>query len=282
MRVLVATDLSDAADVALRQGCAMASGPADALAVVHVVPPPRLLDPYLPSRAEDRTEVRARAGAAVEGRLRRVCERRAEIFIEDGPEYAELVRRAERWNADVVVVGSHGRSGVARLLGGVAEGLVRDAHCDVLVARAGSDRGWVLAATDLSEISLAAIEVASGEARRRGARLEVIRAVGFLDAQASYALELGTPSISPAPNVFEVAAREVGDTLDRLGVDGTCKIVDRPAAAAIVGEAESIGAELIVVGSRGRSGLARLALGSVAERVMRAATCSVLVVRPKR
>ncbi len=260
----------------------MASGPADALAVVHVIAPPRLLDPYLPSRAEDRTEVRAGASAAVEERMRRVCERRAEVFIEDGPEYVEIALRAERWNADVVVVASHGRSGVASLLGGVAEALVRHVQCSVLVARAGTGRGWVLAATDLSELSLPAIAVASAEARRRGARLEVVRAVGFLEAQASYALELGTPSVSPTPNVFEVAARELGETLDRLRVDGTCKIVDRPAAAAIVGEAEAIGAELIVVGSRGRSGLARLLLGNVAERVMRAATCSVLVVRSAR
>jgi len=66
----------------------------------------------------------------------------------------------------------------------------------------------------------------------------------------------------------------------RLGIDAECKIVRNPAAAAIVKEADAVGAELVVVGTHGTTGLARLMLGSVAEKVTRAAGCSVLLVRP--
>jgi nucleotide-binding universal stress UspA family protein len=279
MRVLVATDLSDAADTAIREGAKLASTPADAFGIVHVPLPPRLIEDYFPARAEDRTAMLARAFAALQERAHRACERQAELFVEDGVDYVEIVNRAEQWKADVIVVASHGRSGIARVLGRVAEAVVRNAHCNVLVVRSGVGHGWVLAATDLSDPSFPAIVAAAAEARRRAARLEVVHAVGFLDMQAAYLVELGTPSISPPPNVFEAAARHLSECVARLHVDATCKVLDRPAAAAIVGEADAVGAELVVVGSRGRSGLQRLVLGSVAEKVTRAAGCSVLVVR---
>ena len=123
-----------------------------------------------------------------------------------------------------------------------------------------------------------AITAAAVEARRRGAQLAVVQAIGFLDVEASYLLELGTPAIAPPP-VFDVAARELSECVARLQVKATCKVLDRPAAAAIVTEAASLGAELVVVGARGRTGLGRLVLGSVAEKVARTAPWSVLVVR---
>lgn len=60
---------------------------------------------------------------------------------------------------------------------------------------------------------------------------------------------------------------------------GDVRVIRGDAAAAVVGFAHETGAELLVVGTKGRSGLARLALGSVAERVVRNAPCPVLAVR---
>jgi nucleotide-binding universal stress UspA family protein len=65
----------------------------------------------------------------------------------------------------------------------------------------------------------------------------------------------------------------------RAGVTGEAAILDGSAAPAVVREAEASGAELVVVASHGRTGLKRLLLGSVAEKVTRSAPCSVLVVR---
>jgi nucleotide-binding universal stress UspA family protein len=264
MRVLVATDLSDAADVAIREAAGLALKTGDALAVAQV-----LMPGPVPDTAARKTDLR--------DRVLRVCGRKAEVFVEAGieTEYAAIVHRADAWHADLVVIGSRGRSGVAPLLGGVDEAVARNAHCNVLVARAQARRGWVLAATDLSDASLVAIPAAAAEARRRGARLEVVRALGFLEVEARYVL---TP-LSTARTVFDRAAQELSESMVRLGVEGMCKVLDRPAAAAIVGEAEAVGAELIVVGARGRTGAARVALGSVSEKVVRAAACSVLIVR---
>ncbi len=280
MRVLVATDLSDAADVALREGAALAPTPQDAFAVIHALPPLALIKQWLPLLGEDAAKLPARAAQAVRARMHNVVGDRAEVFIEQAFDYPAILRRAETWRADVIVVGSHGRSGLSRAFGSVAERVLRHAHCSVLVARPSVARGWVLAATDLSEPSFHAITVAAAEARRRGARLEVVHAQGFREVEARYLLELGTPSVTPTPMVFDVATRELSECVTRLHVDAVCKVVDRPEATAIVNEAETLGAELVVVGAKGRTGLNLLALGSVAEIVARAAPCSVLVVRP--
>jgi len=100
----------------------------------------------------------------------------------------------------------------------------------------------VLAATDQSDASLPAIKVAAEEAQRRKAQLEVVQAFGFLEGQAAYIIELGTPSVTPPPLVLESAARELSECVARQHVHATCKILDRPAATAIVHEAESLGA----------------------------------------
>ncbi len=137
----------------------------------------------------------------------------------------------------------------------------------------------VLVATDLSDPSLPAVAAGAEEARRREAGLEVVHAVGLLDLEASYVLELGSPTLHVRRPDREGPGRALGEAVARLGAGATCKILDDPPAAAILREAEAIGAELIVVGTRGRTGLARLALGSVAEEVVRKASCSVLSVR---
>jgi len=268
MRVLVATDLSAAADVALATAASLASAPGGALAAIHILPSfPSL------SILDERTRL------AVRDHVDRVAGHVPELFVEEGSAVGEILKRAEAWWADLVVVGGHGHSGLARILGSVAERVVRYAHCDVLVARASDARGWVLAATDLSDPSLPAITAGAAEARRRGARLEVVHAVGFLDLETSYLVALSSPTLHAMRPERDLTGSVLAETVARAGVEAKCVTLDNPPAAAIVREAEAIGAELIVVGARGRTGVVRLSLGSVAEKVVRAAPCSVLVVR---
>jgi nucleotide-binding universal stress UspA family protein len=283
MRVLVATDLSRAADEAVRQAAAMA-GTSGALAAIHVLPTTlQAVSMLFPQRhAQDALDVAqliTRVKDTLKERVAAVSGRDAETFVPEGTDYAEIVRKAETWKADVVVVGSHGHSGIARMLGGVAGRVVRHAHCRVLVAREMAVRGCVLAATDLSEPSLAAVAAAAEEARRRGVELKVAHAIDFLQGEATYIAQLGTPSTFSSSSLRDPASDRLSAMMLKAGVSAERRIVEGPAAAAIVREAEAVGAELIVVGSRGRTGLARLLLGSVAEKIVRAAACSVLVVR---
>ncbi|MGA2449103.1 MAG: universal stress protein [Polyangiaceae bacterium] len=282
MRVLVATDLSAAADEAIRQGAAIA-GTDGAMAAVHVVPflqDVSMLFPQLHARevlAE--SQITARVADVVTERVTRIAERAAEIFIEQGTDYAEIVRRAETWGADVVVVGSHGHSEIPQGLSDVAERVVRHVHCRALVARATRARSGVLAATDLSEASLPAVAAAVEEARRLGVALTVAHAVNFPQIEALLSMGLATPPpIDPAS--FRNAARDrLASMMREAGVMAKEEILDGPAVESIVAEADRMGAQVIVVGSHGSTGFARLLLGSVAEQIVRTAACSVLVVR---
>lgn len=137
MRVLAATDLSVGADAALGEAAALASNDSDALAVMHVLPAIRPIG-GLDGRAKEL--VRARFERVDPARL-------VEVFVDTGSASAAILKRAESWHADTIVVGSHGHSMLVGVLGRVAERVARHAPCDVLVARGSKSKGWVLAAT---------------------------------------------------------------------------------------------------------------------------------------
>ena len=93
----------------------------------------------------------------------------------------------------------------------------------------------------------------------------------------------GGPSPALAVPVIEdllsAAQTRLEESLADFDIDGDVEAIAGPAGTTIVSRADAIGAELIVVGTHGRTGLARLTLGSTAERVIATASCSVLVVR---
>lgn len=169
------------------------------------------------------------------------------------------------------------------VLGSVAEGVVRHASCPVLVARPSPATGRVLAATDLSDPSFPAITAANAEARRRKAKLTVAHCMDFPPTM----MALGFAPVAPLPpdaqgsrvaRSDEAAAR-VRETLAKLGVTAEVVVAEGTARATIPEIAEQLPAELVVVGTRGRTGLKRLLLGSVAESIVRHVGCSVLAVR---
>lgn len=291
MKVLVAYDLGDASREALEQSRTEAKALGATLGICHVMPVMYEVEPFFsPFRQEasfDGAKVEADMRTTIENKVREsLGDQPAEVFVERGVPYAEIIRRAETWGADLVVVGSHDRKGIARaLLGSVAERVVRHAHGSVLVARAIRTPGVVLAATDLSEASLPVVEAAARAAERRNARLVVLSAVDW--SYAAWGSVAGAPfgatPVVPPPEVqaqiraamLETMQRE----LERVRATGSAEVLDGSPASAVAEYAEKHGAELIVVGTHGRTGFSRLALGSVAEHVVRSAGCSVLVVR---
>ncbi|HEX6275324.1 MAG TPA: universal stress protein [Polyangiaceae bacterium] len=292
MKILVAYDFGDAARAALAQGIAEAKTLGATLGLVHVMPMQYEAEPFFSqfhqSAALDLAAGEAEARRAIEDKARSALDgQSAEVFVERGVPYAEIIRRAETWGADLVVVGSHGRSGLARmLLGSVAERVVRHAHVSVLVARETSAPGVVVAATDLSEASLPVVEAAARAAERRNARLVVATAVDW--SYAAWGSVAGAPfgatPVVPPPEVQEQMRSAMRETmqreLERVKATGETEVIDGSPASAVAEYAEKLGAELIVVGTHGRTGFSRLALGSVAEHVVRSAGCPVLVVRP--
>jgi nucleotide-binding universal stress UspA family protein len=284
MRVLIASDLSDASDNALRQGLAF-DGNAE-VAVCHVMallgthtflPQDYVLD------VQQQLTLQPRLADALRAQVARINpEATPHIFVDVGRDYAQIVERAQQWQADLLVVGSHGHTGLKHwLLGSVAERVVRHAPCPVLVARPAAE-GVVLAATDLSDPSLPAIEAGVREAARRGRKLVVVHAVQTREGDAAMGLLGALPALDP-PDVREarraLASQIINDALTRLGAKAEVVVADEDALTEITRLAESLPAELVVLGTKGRTGLARIALGSVAQGVVEHTHCSVLVIR---
>jgi nucleotide-binding universal stress UspA family protein len=290
MKILAALDFGDSSLEALRQARALAHAVGGTLGVCHVLPRLHDLAALFPegslSGGADEANENAAARKALEEHARtKLGLELTDVFIGRGAPYAEVVKYADVWRADVIVVGSHERGALARVvLGSVAERVVRHAHCSVLIARTASQRGVVLVASDFSEPSMAAIAAGAEAAKRNGARLVVVSVLEWDDGLSNSVFGmLGSLTALPPPELREQVRQAMRATIEQaiagVGAAGESRVLDGSPASAIIDCAEELGAELVVVGTHGRTGLARIALGSVAEAVIAGASCSVLAVR---
>jgi nucleotide-binding universal stress UspA family protein len=235
-------------------------------------------------------DLERRVSELVQARVTEQTGRSAESFrlvVDAGKPEAGILEAAAAWNADLIVIGSRGDTGLSRiLLGAVSERVVRYAPCSVLVARPCSKQGTVLSATDLSDASFPAIKAGAAQARLRGAALVVLHNVDFWPLPVSSVTGgLAAAGFPTDPRVLEEqrsgALQKLQRILADLRIDATCRITHGPPEAEIIRAADELEPELLVIATHGRTGLSRLALGSVAERVVETANCSVLVVREK-
>lgn len=286
-KILCATDLSAEADLALDQAASLAVRDGAELHVFHALPleltpgisnlaetPAALLGPMDAALARARQQLEARL-AALPGDPAR---RELSVQVAAIPIYAAIVNQAEAVAADLVVVGSHGSSGLRRtILGSTAEKVTRYAHAAVLVTRPPplETDGTVLVGTDLSDPALPAIRTGTVEAARRGARLVIAHCFDVPPETAA--------SVSPQNSDWGADLRAAAEGRLRHAVAGIApgaelRVLDGPAAQALEDLAHELSAALVVLGTRGRTGLRRMLLGSTAEHVVRRVACSVLVV----
>jgi nucleotide-binding universal stress UspA family protein len=137
----------------------------------------------------------------------------------------------------------------------------------------------ILVATDFSEGSEEALTQAIAMAKQTGATLELVHVLEFGDSgDLPFALisHAGSPGAIAATADRELAVR--ADRATAAGLRCYTRILEGTAYQEIVREARETKADLIVIGTHGRRGLAHLMLGSVAERVVRQAGCPVLTV----
>jgi nucleotide-binding universal stress UspA family protein len=180
--------------------------------------------------------------------------------------YAGILEEIEDLKPQLLIMGRRGHTGLERLMmGSVAARVIGHSPVSVLVVprEVTLDFKRLLIASDGSTYSAAAWEQALLLARRLGSTL-IIASVARNDAEIDTAREIVAR--------LEKAAADQGMALDPLVLQG------RPYEA-IVKAAHQKQADLIILGSHGRTGLKRLLMGSVAERVIGQAPCAVLVVK---
>lgn len=287
--VLSVIDFSEGSDEALLQAHNYARMTGAKLSVLHVIPDVMHASPILPQGSagdlDKELAMQERAMAALAERTADVTGRPAadvELAVRIGTVDAAAIRYAEEHHVDVLVVGATGRTGLSRLLlGSTAERVIRHAHCTVLVARKSPASEHVLAATDLSDAALAAVERAKAEVEWRNGQLDLLHVMDFsaLGWPAAAGPFGGFAAQMPVERIAQMRTLAT-ETLHGLGgPKAAVHVTEGSPKRGIVATAEEIPAGLIVLSTHGRTGIARMALGSVAEAVSRVAHCSVLVVR---
>ena len=217
-------------------------------------------------------------------------------FMTGVPTFHEICSLARRIAADLIVMPTHGYTGLAHLLGGsTAERIVQHAPCPVLVAR-GASSGKINRATidgnalrsidtilvpvDFSEASFQAIEYAIEFADRVAARLIVFHAVNLAES-----FTVNGYGMYDVEALEEAARRDAESQMQkfvglakfhRVQFETVVRIA--PAVSEISALAQERDVDLIITATHGRTGLKHLLMGSIAEHVVRHAPRPVLVV----
>lgn len=286
-KILCAVDFSEGSTHALRTAARLAVRDHATLVLVHVITIPVIayavdtplpvivIEAQLEAGRKKLVEVTAEARALGATDVTAVLERGA---------VAEVVTAMLADPAfDLCVVGTHGRTGLARVaLGSVAEKVIRHAPCPVLAARvddAGMTR-HILCPVDFSPSSARAAELAAHLIDPDG----TVTLLHVLELPVRYAGELSDPDL--AATLAPESNRLLAEWTERLRSGGVTSVqtasrIGYPGAQILheLDRDESIG--LVVMGSHGRTWLGRMILGSVAEKVTRHARCSVLVAHPR-
>jgi nucleotide-binding universal stress UspA family protein len=190
-----------------------------------------------------------------------------EIIVHRGEDPSEeIVDHAERNKVDMIVLGSHGRTGIKRfVMGSVAGNVIGHAPCKVLVVPrdAKIDFRTVLVATDGSRHGDAAVSEAIAIAKSCDSSL-IVLSVASLDEEIASAEEI---------------VKRALDAAEKEGVKKEGMTLRGKAEEAIVEVAGQKNAGLIVMGSHGRTGLINLLMGSVTEHVLSHGNTAVLVAK---
>jgi len=284
-RILLATDGSESASAAARllAGLPLAAG-TEILVVCAV-------DPFIVAlldRVQEGEKHRARhLVRSVEQTLERPGVK-VRGDLRAGNADHQILLAAKEFNADLIVLGSRGLTGLEGfLLGSVARNVAKHAPCSVLVARPASQAlSAVVVGTDGSAHGARAVELAAQLPLPEGSSATVVRVLEpqnpMLDMFA-IAEETLYDQLRAAEREERAQAEQALEggrsVLEAAGKRAACEIRTGDPAAEILAVADERRADLLIVGARGNSPIQTLLTGSVADRVLANAKCSVLLVR---
>jgi nucleotide-binding universal stress UspA family protein len=220
--------------------------------------------------------------------------RQVETVVISSPDPARaIVDQIDVRHADLVVMGTHSRSGLDRLIAGsVAKGVVARTPVPVLLVRNGSTGHDLsrlgkpprfLVPLDGTSFAEAALPVAKSLAGDVGAELILLRSVRPLLPKSGLLDGIPPPLDERQEELREEALRYLGQTADRFGLGQSVIALDarvaQPAEAVVAASCEHL-AGLVVMSTHARTGPARFLRGSVAGQVLRRSTVPLLLVRP--
>lgn len=305
MKILVAYDGSEWADAALedlkRAGLDL-EGEALVMSVADVFVPEPLNEEtpeYVPQSVKRAHERAQHELDQTEALARRASEQLRSIFPDwrvgyhaeaDSPAWG-VIRKADDWNPDLIVMGARGHSvfGGRLILGSISQRVLYEARCSVRIGRRPrkhTDRPIrILIGVDNSTDSRAAVEAVCNRHWPNGTEVALLSVVDTVMPVANASdpstvkwIEVGDENNwDQVRDLFEPLAQK----LRGAGLHAEVLVKRGDPADAILEGADTWGADCIFVGAKGTRGIDRLLLGSVSSAVTSRAHCSVEVVRPK-
>ncbi|OFW13418.1 MAG: hypothetical protein A3H29_16850 [Acidobacteria bacterium RIFCSPLOWO2_02_FULL_67_21] len=296
-RILCPVDFSECSRHAFDYAAAIARWYGSAITMLYVQPlvPLAAVAPGAP--AFPAYVMTAAERSALIAGMRRLAEGEAganpvvDYQVAEGSVGVEILALAEKLSCDLMVMGTHGRSGFDRLLlGSVTERILRKAACPVLVVPPRAPDAVplapvfrrILCAVDFSDCSLKALDFAISLAEEADARLTVLHVVEFMPEEEE--VLTGTPdTVRKFVAETEAERRRRLDALVPGAVRSYCTVETEMARGkpgrAILRVAAERAADLIVLGVHGRGAADLAVFGSTTQHVVRAAACPVLTLR---
>jgi nucleotide-binding universal stress UspA family protein len=301
MKLLLANDGSTFSAAATQAVIAEVKREAAEIRALHVVDTRKELLPEmtaLDAEVMNAPALRRSAEALVEAtaELLRAEGLKTTAVVVWGDPRSKIIEVAKEWGADLIVLGSHGRTGPeCIMMGSVSDAVAHHAPCSVEIVRVPKGQPTpqglrILLAMDDSKYSEAAADAVITQINPKGTQVQSLSVLNpFPLAEAEKMASHGYPEkeypdfVRAREGLRDQAKGNLQKTAEKLQTVGfkvNQTIVEEGDARDIILEyAHRWRADLIVVGSHGRKGIKRFLMGSVSEAVSRYAACSVEIVR---
>jgi nucleotide-binding universal stress UspA family protein len=210
-------------------------------------------------------------------------------IVTAGDEAGVIVDTALTEEIDLIVMATHGRSGFSRwMLGSITEKVLRTAPCPVLVIREDKPLSHIMITLDGSALSEVALGPGMEIASRLGSHVTLLSVEPTEMVDPKFVAELDKIEAGLGGRTVEDFYHRTESYLQHLAreVQADLELIVRiapktgPVAEAILATIETDNVDLVVMATHGRTGLKRWVYGSVTEKVMRAARCNMLIIRP--
>ncbi len=292
--VLIATDFSEYSKVALDICLGVSKCMKTKLYVLHTIEKfPHDYKNLLSSaaHADIKQRLEEEAMEKIKGVISEGLWEQEEIVpvVRFGKPFIEIIQVAKEKKVDLLAMGTHGRAGMDRvILGSVAERVVRKAGCPVMVIRGRKYVGFkrIIVPIDFSDCSRKALEYAAATARAHKSKLTILHIYeeSFVEpyVNAANSEEEANEIIKEIERVNEIKYDEFLKTVDLGGVEYEKLLKKGIPETEIVEIAREQQANLIVMGTHGRSGIRHILIGSTAEEVVRTVHCDIIIVKPEK
>lgn len=284
-KILVPYDFSEKSENALATAIRLAEKYKSTLTVLHVFE--RALDSEILKYIVFPKDIEAKLKAKIDSELKRLHPAensmvKIETIVKKGKATVEILLVAEKEKADLIVMGTQGKTGLQHLiLGSVAEKVIRKTASPVLIQRGKSQNfKKVLVPIDFSHHAEEALHQAVQYAEDFNAELHLLHVVDLRDLYTFDVLSIPADRMMIEKSLKKETEEKLSCLTPKISIKPHLEVRLGDPFLEIESSIQENSIDLVVLTTHGRGGLKHLMMGSVAEKVVRLSPCSVLTICP--